>query len=250
MIKLAALLFIPALLTAVSCSKSSTAKDAIAGAKEIGVIVAQDSSVRIHPLIYSARVFVLSTGDQVEVLDKSKEKAPVGGKLTYWYKIRLKSGIIGWVYGANIKVFAEGSDSSVESFAKQLRSAESVRMMKSLKGKWWSVTDKDSFSNDILSLKDDGTYASMLKGNDKPTEGTYTVDTVNEEISFDKGSTVGAKISYIMRGAMFILEATNNGKKVQFKKISNDPDFKKDMVDPDESTEAPAAGNTPAKEKK
>ena len=72
--RIATLLVISALAGAVSCSKSSSAsKGAIAGAKEIGVIMEQDSSVRLDPLIYSARIAVLATGEQVEVLDKSKE---------------------------------------------------------------------------------------------------------------------------------------------------------------------------------
>jgi hypothetical protein len=83
----------------------------------------------------------------------------------------------------------------------------------------------------------------MIKGSDKPIEGNYTVDTVNAVISFDKGSTVGNKIDYIIRGDMYILEAVSNEKRVRFKKISNDPEFKKDM---NESEDAPA----PAKEKK
>ena len=227
--KILSFLLVSAVMTAVSCSKGDSSRDAISGAKEVGVITETDASVRIHPLIYSARVAVMAMGDQVEVLDKSKEKAPVAGKLNYWYKVRLRSGITGWIYGANLRIFEGGAVSSIESFAKDLRAEESVKAMKDLNGKWWSVTDNDAFTDNLLSLRDDGTYASMIKGSDKPVEGTYKVDTINAVITFDKGSTVGDSINYIIRGDMYILEAAAVGKRVRFKKISSDPEFKKDM---------------------
>jgi hypothetical protein len=241
--KIMFLIALPALMTAISCSKGPDAskKEAIAGAKEIGVIMEQDSSIRIHPLIYSARIAVLATGEQVEVLEKSKEKAPVAGKLNYWYKIRLRDGIVGWVYGANLKVFAEGSDRSVESFAKELRAEESVNAMKALKGKWWSVTETQAFTDNIISLKDDGTYASMKKGSTTPTEGEYKVDTLGSKITFSKGSTVGETIDYIIRGDIYILEGSIDGKRVSLKKISSDPEFKQDMTEAADASVKPAA---------
>ena len=240
--RIAIALIISALAAAVSCSKDRNAsKGVIAGAKEIGVIMEQDSSVRLDPLIYSARIAVLATGEQVEVLDKSKEKAPVAGKLNYWYKIRLRDGIVGWIYGANLKVFTEGSDSSVESFAKELRAEEAGNVMKALKGRWWSITDTQAFTDNILSLKDNGTYASMKKakaeGENPPAlEGDYKVDTLNSKITFSKGTTVGDTIDYIIRGDIYVLESSVDGKRVTFKKISSDPEYKRDMNEAEDAS--------------
>ena len=231
--KTAFLLILTVLCAASSCSKNSApaSADATAGAKEIGVVTVSDAAVRIHPYIYTARVAVMSVGDFVEILDVSKEKAAVAGKLNYWYKVRLRSGITGWVYGTNLKVFTEGQDSSVESFAKELRAEESAKTMKDIKGKWWSVTDNESFTDNILSLQDDGKYISAVKGSESFIEGDYTVDTITSTITFSKGSTVGDKINYIIRGDMYILEAVTENKRTKFKKISSDPEFKKDVTE-------------------
>lgn len=238
--KIALLFVISVFVTGVSCSKDASSKGAIAGAKEIGVIMEQDSSVRLDPLIYSARISVLATGEQVEVLEKSKEKAPVAGKLNYWYKVRLRDGIVGWIYGANLKVFAEGSDSSVDSFAKELRAEESGKVMKDLKGKWWSITDTQAFTDNIIALKDDGSYASMKKGKEsEAVEGEYKVDTLNSKITFSKGSTVGETIDYIVRGEIYMLEGSIDGKRVSLKKISSDPEYKRDMSEAEDASAKP-----------
>ncbi|MGL4369526.1 MAG: SH3 domain-containing protein [Spirochaetota bacterium] len=221
----------------ISCSsdKQPGPADATAGAKEIGVVIESDAAVRIHPYIYTARVAVMSTGDYVEILDKSKEQSRIAGKLDYWYKVRLRSGITGWIYGTNLKIFTEGQDSSVESYAKELREEEASKIMKDLKGKYWSVTDSETFTDSILALWDDGKYASFIKGSETPIEGEYTVDTLTSAITFDKGSTVGDSINYIIRGDMYVLEVVKDGKRTRFKKISSDPSFKKDVTEVQEA---------------
>ena len=247
--KIAILFAVAAFISVISCSKDTASKGAIAGAKEIGVIMEQDSSVRLDPVINSARIAVLATGEQVEVLDTSKEKAPVAGKLNYWYKVRLRDGIVGWIYGANLKVFAEGSDSSVDSFAKELRAEESGKVMKDLKGKWWSITDTQAFTDNIIALKDDGTYASMKKGKEsEAVEGEYKIDTLNSKITFSKGSTVGDTIDYIIRGDIYILEGSVDGKRVSLKKISSDPDYKRDMSEAEDASAKPEKKGEKAEE--
>ena len=247
--KIAILFAVAAFISVISCSKDTSSKGAIAGAKEIGVIMEQDSSVRLDPLINSARIAVLATGEQVEVLDTSKEKAPVAGKLNYWYKVRLRDGIVGWIYGANLKVFSEGSDRSIDSFAKELRAEESGKVMKDLRGKWWSITDTQAFTDNIIALKDDGTYASMKKGKEaEAVEGEYKVDTLNSKITFSKGSTVGETIDYIIRGDIYILEGAVDGKRVSLKKISSDPDYKRDMSEAEDASAKPAKKEEKAKE--
>lgn len=247
--KIAILFAVAAFISVISCSKDTSSKGAIAGAKEIGVIMEQDSSVRLDPVINSARIAVLATGEQVEVLDTSKEKAPVAGKLNYWYKVRLRDGIVGWIYGANLKVFSEGSDRSIDSFAKELRAEESGKVMKDLRGKWWSITDTQAFTDNIIALKDDGTYASMKKGKEsEAVEGEYKIDTLNSKITFSKGSTVGETIDYIIRGDIYILEGSIDGKRVSLKKISSDPDYKRDMSEAEDASAKPEKKEEKAKE--
>jgi hypothetical protein len=42
----------------------------------------------------------LSTGDKVDVMDRSGDKMKVGRMEDWWYKVRTAAGLEGWVYGA------------------------------------------------------------------------------------------------------------------------------------------------------
>jgi hypothetical protein len=142
-------------------------------------------------------------------------------------------------------VFSEGEDTSVSKYAKELRKEESEKVRKELKGKWWSVTGEDTFTDHILSLKEDGTYASLVRGADKPVEGDYTIDTENTAIKFSKGTAFGDQINYIIRGDFYLLEAVTDKKRIKFKKISSDPNFKAELTVEDKETD-----ETPVQDKK
>ena len=230
-------------LSVIGCSRGGSKSSFGGNQKDIGVITVDDASVRLEPFIYSSRVTVLSTGENVEVLDHSKEKSAVAGKIDFWYRVRLRNGITGWIYGQNLKVFTEGSNSSVESYAKELRQDEDKKALKELRGKWWSVSGEENFTDHILALRENGTYASLLKGSDKPVEGDYTLDSMKGEITFSKGTSFGDKANFIIRGEIYLLEALIDGKAVKFKKISSNPDFKNELVVPEE----PKTEETPAK---
>jgi hypothetical protein len=236
---------------AAGCGRNEPFTSGSGAKKRIGVVMVADSSLRLDPLVTSARVSVLATGDNVEVIDRSRERFPVAGKLDYWYKVRLSSGVTGWIYGQNIKVFAEGEDSSVARYAKELRKAEADKVRRELKGKWWSVSGEDNFTDHIISLKEDGTYASLVKGADKPTEGDYTIDTENTAIKFLKGTAFGDQINYIIRGDFYVLEAVTSKKRIKFKKISSDPNFKAELtVEEKDADEKPVAGKKADTKKK
>ncbi len=232
------------------CSRDDSRNSKYGKAKEIGVIVEEDSSVRLEPHLYAARVAVLSTGENVEVLDHSKEKSAVAGKKDYWYRIRLRDGMLGWIYGQNMKIFSEGSDSSVASYAKELREEEDAKATKELRGKWWSVagTGEDTFTDHILALRENGTYASLKKGTTTPIEGDYIIDSLKGEMTFSKGTTFGDTANFIIRGEIYLLEATVDGKNVKFKRISTNPDFKDELMLPkqDAAPAAPAEGTESA----
>ncbi len=217
------------------CSKEKPAQPVTEVVKkEIGVVTVEDASVRVDPFISSARIATLPTGANIEVIDKSKEQSRAAGKLDYWYRIRLSDGITGWIYGQNIRVFKEGEDSSVESFAKELRSEEAKVVQTQVIGKWWSVSAEESFTDHILSIRKDGTYASLLKGGSKPKDGTYEIDTANGAIVFSGGTTFGDKVNFVVRGEFVVIEAVNEDSTIKFKKISSDPDFKDELVVPEE----------------
>ena len=225
------------------CSRDDSRNNKYGAPKEIGVIVVDDASVRLEPFLYASRVAVLSTGENVEVLDHSKEKSPIAGKIDYWYRVRLRDGIMGWVYGQNMKIFSEGSDGSVASYAKELREEENEKAVKELRGKWWSVSGigEDTFTDHILALRENGKYASLKKGSTTPVEGEYTIDSLKGEITFDKGTSFGDKANFVIRGEIYLLETTIDGKNVKFKRISTNPDFKDELMLPKED-EKPVEG--------
>jgi uncharacterized protein YgiM (DUF1202 family) len=230
------------ILSAAGCSRKSPNEPLSPGKKQIALVIVQDSALRLDPIVSSARIDVLGTGEKGEVIDFSKEKGAVGGKQDFWYKIRLHSGVTGWIWGQNIKVFAEGEDKSVESFAKDLRSAEEENVRKQVRGRWWSVIGEDTYTNFILSLKENGEYAALLKGTSKPVEGNYMIDTEKTLITFDKGTPFGNNVNYIIRGDFYILEAVGDKSKVRFKRISTDPNFKDEI-----EQEAPESDAAPEK---
>ncbi len=66
---------------------------------------ANDSRVRIRewPLLDANHLGYLTTGDKLEILDRSGIKVKIGDMEDYWYKIRRPSdGVEGWSYGAFI----------------------------------------------------------------------------------------------------------------------------------------------------
>jgi hypothetical protein len=217
-------------LTIAGCSRKPANEPLSSGKKQIALIIVQDSALRLDPIVSSARIDVLNTGENGEVIDYSKEKSSVAGKQDFWYKIRLRNGVTGWVWGQNIKVFAEGENKSIESFARELRAAEEETVRKEIRGKWWSVVGEDTFTNHILAIHTDGKYAALLKGSDKPVEGTYTIDTEKNLITFDKGAPFGNNVNYIIRGDFYVLEAVGEKSKIRFKRISSDPNFKDEVA--------------------
>jgi uncharacterized protein YgiM (DUF1202 family) len=243
-------------ILAFGCNRNEPFASGSGAKKRIGVVMVTDSALRLDPLATSARIAVLPTGENVEVTDRSHEKSPVAGKMDYWYKVRLRSGITGWIYGQNIKVFAEGEDSSVAKYAKELRKEEAEKVRKELKGKWWSVSGEDNFTDHIVSLREDGSYASLVRGSDKLTEGDYTIDTENSVVKFSNGTAFGDQLNYVIRGDFYVLEVITDKKKIKFKRISRDPNFKaeftaedKDADDKTADEKAPVVKNAEGKKK-
>jgi len=71
---------------------------------------ANDSRVRIRewPLLDAKHLGYLTTGDQLEILDRSGIKVKIGDMEDYWYKLmRVSDGMEGWSYGAFIDLDEE-----------------------------------------------------------------------------------------------------------------------------------------------
>jgi Bacterial SH3 domain len=184
-----------------------------------GIVTIDNAALRLDPLIYSARITLLRKGEKVEVLDQSKEKGWIGNNSEFWYKVRQKKGISGWIYGSNLRLFSPGRSSSMESYVTALQEQEEEELKKGLAGKWWSVDKRGDFTSHCIELFEDGTYRSYVRGG-REIEGDYTLNFTEKEVLFLGGSTIGQTVHYVRRGTLYSLEKTEGGREWRFKKIS------------------------------
>ena len=216
-----AIVFIVILCAA--CSDPKPGKAAFSKNEQIGLVTERGSAMRIEPYVYSSKVGELAKGEKVEVLESSKEMASIARTRNYWYRVRNASGLTGWVYGGNIKVFAAGSDFSAGNFAKQIKEEEQNEVLKELVGKWWSVNTREEFTQYWVSLFKDGKYEARYKDSGKLYKGQYTLNLADSTITFDNDTPLGKELKFSERGLQYYIEYTGSSDSVRFKKISSDP---------------------------
>lgn len=204
--------------------------------KVVGVVIRENSVMRIDPIIYSARVALLKRAEMVEVLDKSREQATVGGVRGYWYKVKAPNGITGWVWGKNIHFFKNESKSHIESYVSSFWEKESERVKKLIAGRWWSVDKRGDFTNHALEITPDGKYKSYLKGG-QPITGDYNINFKDNEIVFTNGTTFKLNLNIVQRGTMLYLEKETEKDSIKFQKTSGKLDEEKT-----ETAETPKEG--------
>jgi len=69
-----------------------------------GKINSSHVRLRDSPDLNSKILLYLDNGDDIKIIDRSPEKEVIDSMNSYWYKIQLPSGSIGWVYGSFITV--------------------------------------------------------------------------------------------------------------------------------------------------
>ncbi|MCU0846648.1 MAG: SH3 domain-containing protein [Spirochaetes bacterium] len=192
-------------------------------ADKSAVILSGNTAIRVDPIIFSSKITQLKKGETVEVLEKSFEKSWIGNSSDFWYKIKLRNGVTGWVFGKNIKILSSKADSSVKNYVASYMSEESEKIKKELNGKWWSVNQFGDYTENCLEMTKDGKYKSYLRGVDpKATEGEYTIDFNKNEITFSKGATFGNTIEFSRRGTMLFLKKDLEDHELRLKKISEE----------------------------
>ncbi len=191
--------------------------------KVVGMILRENSVMRIDPIVYAARVMLLKRAELVEILDRSKEPATVSGSTGYWYKVKASNGISGWIWGKNIQFFNNKNKSSIDSYVSSFWEEESKRVMKTISGKWWSVDQRGDFTRHALEISPDGKYKSYLRGGN-PISGEYNLNFKDNEIIFLKGTTFNTSLHIIHRGTMVYLEKDNDKDFIKFQKTSSSLD--------------------------
>ncbi|MCP4135609.1 MAG: SH3 domain-containing protein [bacterium] len=220
-----ALLFTLSILIAAlsSCNKKSETIEPIKPGEKTGIILSSNTSVRIDPFIYTAKITLLQKGDTVTILDRSASKSWIGKSKDYWYKVKLKNSIRGWIFGKNIKFLDSRDKDTVDTFISEFWEKETEEMKKYISGKWWSVNRFGDFTSHCLEIYDDGKYKSYWKGNpSNPIEGDYNFDMNQNELVFLKGTSFKHNLNFVRRGQTYILRKELKDKEIRFKKIVED----------------------------
>lgn len=193
--------------------------------KNKAVVIRDNASVRIDPHIFSSRVSLLNKGAVVTIIDVSKEKQWVGGKIDHWYKIKLHNNIKGWIFGTSLALQKDASDAAFERYVNDLWKKEADAVRREIAGKWWSINKSGDFTDHALELYPDGIYKSYRK-NTEGYEGNYSLNFKTNEVVFLDGTSFGYNLHFVKRGTSYQLLNNNPDSKIQFKKIA---EFKDSM---------------------
>lgn len=152
------------LFSVVSCGNKSENSGSSIKKESAGLVLSHNTSVRISPFIFSARITQLEKGESVIIKDKSSAKTWIGKNNDYWYQVSLKNGMSGWIFGKNLRILKSGKDEDVKEYISKFWEKESEELKKELKGKWWSINRFGDFTYHGLEIYEEGTYSSYRKG--------------------------------------------------------------------------------------
>ena len=224
----------------------------------VGVVISENTAIRLEPFIYSTRVGFLNKGQTVDILEKSTGKNWVGQSFDHWYRIKTKDNQSGWIFAKNMKLFAPQGKTSVDSYISSFWEKESEHLRLELSGKWWSIDELGSYSDHSLEITRDGKYISSMKGGKRVT-GEYSFDFNNSELIFSNGTSFGDNLYYVKRGTVYFLEKVitinNEKKKIRFLKFGDIQESltkKQKLMDTEakRQTVTPQTTNEPPKDEK
>lgn len=195
-----------------------------AGNNRIGIIITANTALRIDPLTFTSRIDQLKKGEVIEILDRSPNEQTIGGQKSYWYRVKLPSGITGWVFGANINIMQDSSSENVESYLSQFWEKETDELSEALHGKWWSINRFGDYTNHCLEIYKDGKYKSYIKGSTKKIEGNYNFDFNKSMVIFLAGTSFEGDLNFVRRGDIFTLYRETSNDEIRFKKINMNPE--------------------------
>lgn len=182
-----------------------------------GIVLFSNTSVRIDPIIFSAKVTQLKKGQAVQITEKSQKRTWVAGKIDYWYKIKSDENYSGWIFGSTIKILKPGSKNKISTYIAEFWDTEAKKIMEGIAGKWWSVNIAGDFTNHCLMISSDGKYVSYTRtGKNNKIEGEYNFDFDKGEINFLNDTTFKSNLKFARRGRTYKLFRDN---RLYFKRI-------------------------------
>lgn len=218
---------IPLTLLLLSCGNGKKADEVPVIETKKGIILTNGTTVRLHPVLHSAKLNELYEGDTVMVVDISAVKSSIGNTRDYWYKIKNTDGVTGWVYGINLELVS-GSDRDRRDIVKTIQQDELNSLKESLSGKWWSVDHRGEFTNHGLDIFEDGKYRSYTRGSANTIEGEFNFDVHNNEIVFLNNTSFQDDLNYKRRGRGYTLFRRTDTGELRFRQIQ-------DTIDEEES---------------
>ena len=236
-------IFVYAVTMFLSCLLSSCSLSDRKPEEQYGIVNTSGAQMRIDPMVFAGIVGELNQGDAVIIIERSKEKTWVGKIQDYWYHVKTKDGLTGWVFGQNLKIKKSASAGSIESMVSEFKKVEEARIRSNIAGKWWSINEFGDFTDHCLELYDNGKYRSYMKeAEGRQIIGTYRIDLSKNAIVFSKGTSFKTNCDIARRGNDYILKKRMPDYDLRFTKISIETSPEPDIAQSDSETTPHAGG--------
>ena len=201
------------------CSKNEPAvsKDAY------GIVLNSYSALKIDPMVFAGTIAFLNKGDVVEILERSKEKTWTGKENDYWYRVKTKEGISGWMFGRTIGIQTSRDKAVMDKIVSDFMELEASQIKKDLTGKWWSINEFGDFTDHCLEIYENNKYRSYIKEQEESAiTGIYKLDFNKNEILFSNDTSFKSNLDLVKRGNAYIIKKNINDRELRFSKISLD----------------------------
>ena len=199
------------------CSKNETA----ISNDTYGIVLNSYSALRIDPFVFAGTITYLNKGDIVEILQRSKEKTWVGKENEFWYRVKTKDDIVGWVFGRTIGIQASKDKAVMDKIVSDFMELEATQIKKDLAGKWWSVNEFGDFTDHCLEIYESYKYRSYIKDQEtRAITGSYKFDFNKNEIIFSGGTSFRSNLDLVKRGNAYIIKGKINDHELGFSRIS------------------------------
>ncbi len=212
-----------------------------------GIVLNGYSPLKIDPMVFAGTISFLNKGDIVEILERSKEKTWMGKESDYWYRVKTKEGVAGWIFGRAIGIQTSRDKAVMDKIVSDFMEVEAGQIKKDLAGKWWSINEFGDFTDHCLEIYESNKYRSYIKEQEESAiAGTYKLDFNKNEIQFSDGTSFKSNLDLVKRGNVYVIKKSVNDRELRFSKISlelpPEPEIKKQNP---KSAPATRNGNPP-----
>jgi hypothetical protein len=197
-----------------------------------GIVARGYSAMRIDPMVFAGVITHLKKGEIVEILDRSTTKTWVGKENDFWYKVRTKDGVSGWVFGQTITIYTSKNKIVMDKIASEFIDIEVAQVKKGIVGKWWSTNEFGDFTDHCLEIYENNKYRSYMKNQEgEAIIGTYKIDLNINEILFSSGTSFKSNLDLVKRGNIFVIKRNMKDRELRFSRIAVDLPAEPDMTE-------------------